>query len=253
MQFRRLTAIVVVLVATTIAATTANATGEPLKLGFVMRPGMAELASGVPIGTFLPITATVAREAHLDVQWQMLPQLRLIEEVRVDTPNFCAVGIYQTPERAAFAKFTLPFYHDKPLIVVAMKNKEAAIRKHASFAALTADTNFKAGLLEGFSYGPTLDPIIGKMTGNAERMAGSSMQNISKLALGRYDYIVATSDETPRGVAGMNVDPNDFVAIEFADMGPGASRHFMCSNAVDDATVKRLDAAIRALHLNAEP
>ncbi|HSY29931.1 MAG TPA: hypothetical protein VK832_20640, partial [Burkholderiaceae bacterium] len=239
--------IALVFVATATAA--GAATGEPLKLGFAMRPGLAELADGVPVGTYLPLAANIARAAHLDVQWQVLPQIRLIEEVRVDTPNYCAVGIYKTPDRAAFSKFTLAFYRDKPLIVVAMKSKEAAIRKHASFAALAADTNFKAGLLEGFSYGPKLDAILAKMTGNAERMAGSSMQNVSKLALGRYDYIVAASDESPRSVAGADVNPNDLVAIEFADMAPGASRHFMCSKSVDDATVKRLDAAIRALHL----
>jgi len=222
---------------------------EPLTLGFVVRPGLAEIINGVPTGTFLPVAAAVAREAHVNVVWESLPQPRLIEEARANQANYCAVGVYQTPERSAFAKFSRPFFQDKPLVVVALKTHEAEIRKHASFAALAADANLRIGLLEGFSYGPRLDVILGKMNGNVDRIAGTPMQNLSKLMLGRFDYTIGIAEETPRGVDGNNVMAKDVAIIEFPDMAPGAARHFMCSAAVDDAIIRRLDAAIRTLHL----
>ncbi len=222
---------------------------EPLTLGFVVRPGLAEIINGVPKGTFLPVAAAVAREAHLNVVWEALPQPRLIEQARTNQPNYCAVGVYQTRERSTFAKFSRPFFLDKPLVVVALKSREAEIRKHGSFAALTADTNLRIGLLEGFSYGPTLDGILAKMSGNVDRIAGTPMQNISKLVLGRFDYTVGIAEETPRGVDGNDVAAKELAVIDFPDMAPGAARHFMCSPAVEDAVIRRLDAAIRALHL----
>jgi uncharacterized protein (TIGR02285 family) len=222
---------------------------EPLTLGFVVRPGLAEVVDGVPRGTYLPVAAAVADEAHLKVSWEALPQPRLIEQARINQPNYCAVGTYQTAERSAFAKFSKPFFFDKPLVIVTLKKNEAVIRKHASLAALTADTRLKVGLLEGFSYGPRIDAVVARMHGNVDRIAGSSMQNLSKLMLGRFDYTVGAANETPRGVDGNEVDARELALIEFPDMAPGATRHFMCSASVDDTVIRRLDAAIKALRL----
>lgn len=230
------------------AVTEGAAKPEPLTLGYVVRPGLAEVIDGLPRGTYLPVAAAVAREAGIEIRWEPLPQPRLIEQARVNTPNYCAVGVYQTAERSGFAKFSHPFFLDKPLVVVALKAREAEIRKHASFAALAEDAGLKVGLLEGFSYGPRLDAIIAKMNGNVDRIAGTPMQNLSKLVLGRVDYIVGSADETPRGYDGNDVPIKDLAVVSFPDMAPGAARHFMCSQAVDDGIVKRLNAAMQSLH-----
>lgn len=223
-----------------------------LTLGYVVRPGLAEAIDGVPKGTYLPVAASVMREAHFNVSWEALPQPRVIEQARNNQPNYCAVGIYQTPERSTFGKFSKPFFLDKPLVVVTLKKHEAAVRKHASLAALAADTDLRIGLLEGFSYGPGLDTIFAKMKGNVDRIAGTPMQNLSKLMLDRFDYTVGAADETPRGVDGNEVDTRELVLIEFPDMAPGGARRFMCSASVDDAVIRRLDAAIKSLHLAEE-
>lgn len=226
--------------------------GDPLTLGYVVRPGLAEIIDGVPKGTYLPVAAAVVREAHLNASWEALPQPRLIEQARINQPNYCAIGVYQTAERSAFAKFSKPFFLDKPLVVVTLKKHEAAVRRYTSLAALTADGSLKIGLLEGFSYGPRLDAIFAGMNGNVDRIAGTPMQNLSKLMLGRFDYTVGAADEAPRGVDGTDVDTRELVLVDFPDMAPGAPRRFMCSASVDDTVLHRLDAAIKALHLAGE-
>jgi polar amino acid transport system substrate-binding protein len=222
---------------------------EPLKLGFVIRSGMAELVNGVPIGTYLPLVADIARTAHLQVQWMELPQVRLIAEAQADTPDYCAVGIYKNAERAATAKFTHAFFHDKPLVVVTIKSKEALIRKHASFAALTADTSLKIGLIDGYSYGTHLDPIVWHMP-NADHMTGSTMLNVRKLLAGRFDYLLGSGEEASHTADTTAPDESEFVKIAFADLAPGEARYLMCSTAVSDATIARLNTAIHALHLD---
>jgi polar amino acid transport system substrate-binding protein len=238
---------------TAIGCASANAAAdEVLKLGFAIRPGMAELVDGVPTGTYLPVAADIVRTAHLQVQWQDLPQSRLIAEVRANIPDYCAVGIYETAERAAYAKFSHGFFLDKPMQIITLKSKEAQIREHANFAALAADTRLKVGLVDGYSYGTRLDHIISAMP-NADRMSGTTVQDMAKLLAGRFDYILGPGEEAQRDASVIAPAKHDIVSIAFPDLAPGEMRHFMCSTAVSDATLARLNTAIHALHLDAEP
>lgn len=237
----------------TLVALLSNAmASEPIKLGFVVRPGMAEFVNGAANGTYLPPADGIVRAAHLQVQWTELPQSRLVEEVRAGVTNYCAVGAYKTEERLHFAKFSEAFFHDKPLAVVTLKSKETFIRQHDSFAALAADTKFKVGLINGYSYGSRLDPILQKMR-NADRMSGSTMQNFSKLVAGRFDYLLDSDLESPRAPLSVNVGNDSIVHIPFNDLAPGEARYFMCSPSVDDATIARINKAIRTLHLPISP
>lgn len=212
---------------------------------------MAELVNGVPTGTYLPLAEKIAHAAHLQVEWMDLPQARLIAEARANTPDYCAVGIYKNEERAAYAKFTRAFFRDKPLMVITLKSKAARIRQHASFAALAADTSLKVGLIDGYSYGRHLDPIVLNMP-NADHMSGSTMLNVAKLLAGRFDYILGSGEESSHTANTPAPDETELVKIAFADLAPCEARHFMCSMSVDDKIIARLNAAIGALHLDVE-
>jgi uncharacterized protein (TIGR02285 family) len=224
---------------------------ESLKLGFVARPGIAELINGVPAGSYLPLVADIARTAHLRTRWIELPQNRLIAEVRANVADFCAVGTYKNVERASYAKFTQPFFRDKPLVVISLKSKETQIRKHANFAELAADTSLRVGLINGFSYGSHLDSIIWQMP-NADRTNGSTILNIRKLLAGRIDYVIGLGEEASYSTDTPAASDRNLVKIEFADLAPGEARYFMCSTAVSDATIAQLNAAIHSLHLDVE-
>lgn len=237
----------VLLVAVTL--TTGHAEAEPLLLGYVQRPGLADMIDGKPSGAFLPLAAAAAQYAHVDIQWQMLPQKRLIDEVRVNRPNYCACGIYKTAERLTFAKFTLPFYRDKPFVIIALKRNEATIRSHKTFAELIADTTLKVGLIQGYSYGRILDGMLAKTTVNADRMVGATTQHSAKLVAGRIDYVIGVAEEANNIEASGKSNADDFVRVEFPDMPLGELRHFMCSMAVDDTLIARLNEGINALHL----
>src|ERR1700751_135121 len=88
-----------------------------------------------------------------EVKWEPLPQKRMIDRVREGKESICAVGIYKTEERLAFAKFSNPFYRDRPFTIVTSSAKSALVKKHASFSDLVADQELSLTAIDGFSYG----------------------------------------------------------------------------------------------------
>lgn len=222
------------------------AQAEPLTLGYLSRAGFAEMTDGKPAGAFLPVAVAAVAKAGVDATWQALPQKRLIDQVRQDTPNYCAVGIYKTPEREGFAKFSAPFYRDMRFVVATAAAQGAAVKAHASFAALAADTGLKLGGIDGFSYGVALDARIKAMTGHVDLAVVTPDKLLAKLGAGRIDYLLAAPEELDISIKMSGLDPASVAQIGFSDIPDGTARHFMCGKSVDAAVIAKLNAGIAA-------
>lgn len=206
--------------------------------------------NGKADGAFLPIAAAAIAKSGVNAEWQALPQKRLLDQVRQDTPNYCAAGIYKTPELTTFANFSAPFYRDKKFVVAANKKDESAIRAHGGFFKLSSDSALKLGAVEGFSYGVELDQKIKTMATNIDMANVPADKIIAKLSAGRVDYMLGAPEEFVNNVKLAGLKENDFAQIEFDDMPPGTQRHFMCSKSVDAETIAKISAAIGSLNLN---
>lgn len=236
-----------------LAAAPAMAGPATLVLGYVSRPGLAEVIDGKPVGAYLETAVAAVEKAGLPYTLQAVTQTRLMAQVASGQPNYCAVGIFRTPERERTARFSLPIYRTPRFVVIATRSKEAALRQHKSFVALVGDQGLKMGMIEGYSHGNSLDPVIANMRGNIERYVGTFDQGFAKLAAGRFDYLVTFPQEFDSWLARSGTAPALFGRLDFPDLLDGVLRHIMCSRAVDDATLQRLDAGISALHLNLHP
>jgi hypothetical protein len=161
------------------------AMANPLVAGFLSRPGFAEMTDGKPAGAFLPAAVAAAAKGGGDVDWRALPQKRLIDQVRQDMPDFCAVGIYQTPERVGFAKFSDPFYRDQRFAVATTQAGQPRITAAKSFATLADDKSLKLGGIDGFSYGVAIDALVKGMVGHVDLAVITPDKLLAKLAAGR--------------------------------------------------------------------
>jgi polar amino acid transport system substrate-binding protein len=215
-----------------------------LVLGFVPRPGLAEVIDGQPSGSYLPLAVAAARKAGLEFTLEALPQKRLLSEVSVNRPNYCALGIYVTPERAAYGKYSQPFFRDPPLIVVAVRSKEAAFHQHRTFAALTGDTRLRLGVIAGYAYGAVLDPVLSAMHGNIETFVGTYNQNFAKIVAGRVDYVLSFPAEFETVSGRFPEYGQRLVRIDYPDIPAGVTRHFLCSKAVSDTLLEQLNGGI---------
>lgn len=220
---------------------------DPLILGYVARPGLAEVIDGKPAGTYFPTAVAAAEKAGFAVTLQAVTQTRLMAQVQSGQPNYCAVGIFVTPERQMFGKFTLPIYRTPRFIVIAARSKDGAIRQHKTFMSLIEDKQLRMGVIEGYSFGNTLDPLMAAMRGNVDRYVGTFDQGFAKIQAGRFDYMIGFADEFDNWVARTGASRDAFSKIDFPDVLDGVHRHLMCSRAVDDATIERLNAGISAV------
>jgi ABC-type amino acid transport substrate-binding protein len=220
---------------------------DPLVLGYVARPGLADVVDGKPAGTYFPIAVAAAEKAGFAVTLQAVTQTRLMAQVASGQPHYCAVGIFITPERQAFGKFTLPIYRTPRFIVIAARSKDSAIRRHKTFMSLIADQQLRMGAIDGYSFGNTLDPLIRAMHGNVDRYVGTFDQGFAKMQAGRFDYIIGFEDEFDNWLGRSGASRDAFSKINFPDVLDGVHRHLMCSRNVDDATIERLNAGIQAV------
>ena len=213
-------------------------------LGYLDRPGFAQLVSGAPQGAFLPAAYNAVQSSSVPAEWESLPQKRLFDEVK-ENPNFCAVGIYKTPERATFAKFSEPFYQDRPFVVLTTKDHESQVRAHADMKSLLLDDKIKLGIIEGFSYGNEIDTLIKQNSKAVDAAIIPIDKLIAKLSLGRIDYMLGAPEEIDLSIKRAGVDPSDMVKIEMAATPAGAPRHFMCHKDVSDDVIASLNKGIK--------
>jgi polar amino acid transport system substrate-binding protein len=184
-------------------------------------------------------------KAGIRSQWAETPANRIIRELEENTERQCLVGWFKTPEREKIAKITLPIYQDKPLRgIIRADNKSVRIK---TASALFADASIKVLIKQGYSYGVQLDELIASRNGqNIERSVGDHTRLVRMLREQRTDLLFLTQEEIDHYTATAPDFAKDFKVINFTDLPSGNFRHILCSKRVPDATIEKLNQAIKA-------
>ncbi len=184
--------------------------------------------------------------ADIPFRWQETPAKRQLEIIRGNEDKSCAAGWFKTPEREAFAQYSLPVYQDQPFVGVFRANNKL-VADTETLDRVLAERRLQLLAKEGYSYGNYIDERIQAM---APRQVYTTADNQSILMMilnYRADYSFMTEEEA-RDVllfAGMNA--NDFKLVHFSDMPPGNKRYIICSKQVAPQLLDQLNAAIRHL------
>ena len=70
------------------------------------------------------------------------------------------------------------------------------------------------------------------------------------VAAGRIDYTIASPEEVEPIMAMAGIAPAQVEVVHFADLPDGNLRYFLCSRAVDQSVIDRLNAGIAALKID---
>jgi len=222
---------------------------EPLTLAYAHRPGYADMINGKPKGLSIEIAARAAKAANLDVSWALMVQPRQMAMLQRHVPNFCAIGLFKTPEREALGQFSNAYYRDRPYVVVVSRAAARKVRGKASFALLLRDSTLELGLLDSLSYGTKIDDML-KARGAVRRIEGKIEQVFKMVASGRLDYTIASPEEVGPILDLAGIKRDEVEAVSYPDMPDGNLRYFLCSKAVEQAVMDRLNAGIAALKLD---
>jgi uncharacterized protein (TIGR02285 family) len=222
---------------------------SPLPLLVFDRPPYYVLERGRPAGGFvLDIAMAVFAQAGIPVTVQDLPPGRILALFESRAVRACAVGWFQTAQRAAHARFSLPLYTDQPLGVVVRPDTAQALGEAPSLAELlSADLNW--GLRQGFSHGPVIDAAFGQARGVRFKHFADTRAMLRLLALGRLDAVLLGPEELSTH---LDAEPDLAGRLRFVtirDAPPGLDRYLMCGRAVPAQLMARIDAAIMDFRL----
>ena len=198
-------------------------------------------------GLVIDPIAMAFKTAGIPYVWQETPARRQLDIIERNEDESCAAGWFKTPEREAYAKYTLPIYQDKPFVAVARADNEY-LAEAETLDRVLHERRLQLLVKEGYSYGRFIDEKLKafdprRITTTAEN------QNILKMIENyRADYSFMTEEEAEDLLTSPEAKAGTFRIVRFSDMPAGGKRYIICSQKVGREIIARLDAAIRALH-----
>ncbi|WP_374567368.1 hypothetical protein [Ideonella sp.] len=224
------------------ASGAALAATEPLSLYFFERPPYVVQARGDEV---TGLTATPAGQAFkgagIDYRWVMLPTVRQLVTLKDNPKLACAVGWFKNPEREQHFKFSKPIYRDRPTVALARSEFNNA---SATLAETLRQPGLRVLVKDGFSYGALIDNLLAQSKAERVVTSAESVAMIHMIAAQRAHFMFAAEEEAAYLAEQAGVPAQQLRTLHFADLPPGERRYILCSKAVPDELIERLNKAI---------
>jgi uncharacterized protein (TIGR02285 family) len=214
-------------------------------MAFRDKPPYSYVENGIQRGFLLERTQRILDYAGIKASFVDLPPKRIFREIENNTEAICSFGWYKIPEREKYAKFSPPIHQDRPHVVLASARAAAGISQHGSLKTLLADAELRLAVVDGVSYGPELDEMIGHFAGTLDRSLISPIQVARKLALDRADFMFIDQEDLEYLMSSHpGLRSAGLVRFDYPDLPPGLKRYILCSRQVSDRTMARIGRAV---------
>jgi hypothetical protein len=207
-------------------------------------PYQVTAADGTVSGLTATPVARALREAGVPHEWEKIPINRQMSAIRAGTESVCGVGWFMNPERQQFARFTRPIYTDHRGVLLA--HASAQFGRDAGIEEVLSQRGIRVLVKESYSYGPFLDGLLTKLSPTLVSTTGENGQMAGMVALGRADVMFISEEEAPVALADVVKGREDVRIVRPAGMPAGERRYLMCSQAVSEDTIRRINQALPA-------
>ncbi len=178
--------------------------------------------------------------------WKETPARRQLSIIERNEDKSCAAGWFKTPEREAYARYTLPIYQDKPFVAITRTDNEYLTETETTLDQILKEWRLKILVKEGYSYGQFIDERL-KVFAPRQITTTAENWNILKMIENyRADYSFMTEEEAQDLLVSLKVNAAKFKIVRLTDIPSGDRRYIICSKKVDADIIDRLDAAIRS-------
>lgn len=216
---------------------------DPITVAWRNKAPYHYVDQGVEQGFLLERARQIFVTAGIETQFVQHPAKRIWHSFEQGASRYCSFGWYRLPERERIALFSQAFHTDPPHIVLVSTHALAAIRAHSSFAGVLRDKRITLGLIDGVSYGPSLDHLI---AGSANQIRHATVEPtvmMRMVAAHRVDYMLA--DQADWDYLRQHEKGLDTITEQrFTDMPAGLERHIVCSKDVAPELMTRINHAI---------
>ena len=220
---------------------------ETMKVAYLERPPYYWTQDEQPKGFLLELTQRVFRLAGIDAVYMPVPPNRIIAELRENASPVCSIGWFKNPERESFARFSLPIYRDRPLVILTTKDQAERIRQYDRLEDVFRDTSLVLATMASFSFGEEIDRLQRLILPRVLTISTTQSVLPRLISQGRATYMLVAPEEVPNLLGSANVDPELFVELTMRDIPPGNLRHLIFNAGVPKDIVDRVNTAIRGL------
>ncbi|MBV7537720.1 transporter substrate-binding domain-containing protein [Duganella sp. sic0402] len=204
-------------------------------------PYMTVQPDGEPGGLTGAPAAAAFKHARIPVQWHKVPTNRQLFMIKDQASLSCAVGWFATPERQQYAKFTKAIYRDRSWVV--LTNAAFAARGVSTLEELARLRDVRVLIKDNYSYGG-LDAFMQQWQPVVALSAAPTLKMVQSVSKGAVDLMFVSEDEGHYIIKHQSEQAPNLRLLQFKDMPPGLERHIMCSKAVPDEVIARLNKAI---------
>lgn len=188
-------------------------------------------------------------KSKISFQWVQTPTQRQLYLLQQNSGQDCFVGWFKTPERAAYAKYTLPIYQDRPQVGLTRADNDN-IPAASSISEIFSDRSLTLLVKAGYSYGEFIDRSIKNFDPVIMETTSESGAMLNIISAKHADYFFVAPEEAQGLISASDFNRSDFKYINFEDVPQGEYRYIMCSAQVDDYVINQLNAAIARYDLN---
>jgi polar amino acid transport system substrate-binding protein len=236
-------------IALTLAVLTGTVGAAPAE-GAAMVVHHVPLAGTGPDGTpAMPMAGRVTTWAHragLPLRWEAVPLKRSLQALQRNAEPLCVLGVFDTPERRHFARFSRPIHQEEQQVFLVAQRAAATLRALPDARTALLSPQLQLLVYDGVAYGATLDGWIAQRQPPPRRASASSAHPPTMLARGHADFTISVAGELREWQRRGEPHAQALETVLLPGMPAPPQRHLACSMKVAPEWMRRFDAAVGA-------
>ena len=219
-----------------------------LTLYYYNRPPFMIPNSSHPSGYFIEKTELVMKLAGIDYVWEELPVNRLFILLEKSPEPICTSGFFLTPERAAIAQFSKPFYRTQRLVGIVRADSPIAETTNAK--DLLTKKGLRVLTKQNQVFGAYIDSFLEKIPPEYRLVTSTAFENKLKMIyFSRADLTIMTPEEIDQGLKYAGLTSKDVKIVTFPDVPDSELRYILCSRSMSAQMMQKINKGIELAHL----
>ena len=220
---------------------------EQMTVMYFNRPPYYDTIDNQAQGFLVEMTRQIFDTAGIKPVFIEVPPSRIISYIKNQEKPICSIGWFKNKERESFAKFSIPIYEDRPLVILTLKLKKHLFDRHQTIKDVLSDRTLILAKIDSFSYGVIMDEWINSYTPPVHKI--QSIQSVlPKLIFNnRASYMLVAPEEISVMLKEAGLDENQFIALDKPDIPSGNKRYLIFSKDVEDGIIDKINRSIKTL------
>lgn len=219
---------------------------QTVNLMYLERPPYASSLEGKkPQGLLIEPVEKAFQEAGINYRLLEVPVVRQLAILKSNQDLDCGVGWFKRDDRAAYAKYSMPFFQDLPTVgIVAI---DSTLPSSAKLKDILSTTHLTWTVVDGYSYDPYVEAQLKEHKTALQTISGGLVNLVNMIDKNRASITVLARQE-----AQYYLDRDQFKGrlriVEFSDVPAGEARYLLCSHKVDDALLEKINKSFQKTH-----